>query len=96
MYNPLIFIENQFQVILNDQQQLHSTIVIGAFGKRSVVDKSLDRSFMSKRSPFLAVKHHVKGEFPADLIALHNFTGGYAGISAVEGQQLNLCYLAIP
>ena len=85
---------DQFEVVLNDQQKISSSVVIGAFGKRSVLDKMLNRPFMKIRSPYLAVKYHLKGDFPEDLIALHNFQGGYAGISSVEGQTLNLCYLA--
>ncbi len=88
------FREDQFEITLNDQQKLASTVAIGAFGKRSVLDKFMDRPFMRKRSSYLAVKHHARGAFPSDLIALHNFPGGYAGISAVEDQRINLCYLA--
>ena len=49
---------------------------------------------MKKRSPYLAVKHHAKGQFPSNRISLHNFPGGYAGLSTVEDEKLNLCYLA--
>jgi flavin-dependent dehydrogenase len=88
------FKKGQFEITLNDQQKLHSTITIGAFGKRSVLDKSLARPFMKKRSPYLAVKYHAKGQFPRNRISLHNFPGGYAGLSCVEDEKLNLCYLA--
>ena len=88
------FKEDLFEITLSDHKKLYSTMAIGAFGKRSVMDKLLDRPFMKKRSPYLAVKYHAKGEFPSDQIALHNFPGGYAGISTVENERLNLCYLA--
>ena len=36
---------------------------------------------------------HVKGNFPDDLVALHNFKGGYCGVSKVENNSINLCYI---
>ena len=69
-------------------------MVIGAFGKRSKLDKKLNRSFIQRKSPYLAVKYHLKTDFPDDTIALHNFQGGYCGISKVENDTYNLCYLS--
>lgn len=71
-----------------------SEIVIGAFGKRSNLDQKLKRSFIQKKSHWLAVKSHYKGEFPTDLVSLHNFNGGYCGVSKVENDVINICYLA--
>lgn len=68
--------------------------VIGAYGKRSGIDLKLKRIFIQKKSPFLAVKAHYEGDFFNDLVALHNFNGGYCGVSKVEGQKINICYLA--
>ncbi len=69
-------------------------IVLGAFGKRSRLDGYLRRSFFSRRSPYVGVKYHVNlSGFPDDLIALHNFKNGYCGISRVEDDRINLCYL---
>ncbi|WP_044401067.1 NAD(P)/FAD-dependent oxidoreductase [Lacinutrix sp. Hel_I_90] len=70
-----------------------SKIVIGAYGKRANLDVQLERDFIKNKSPFLAVKTHVKGEFPEDLVALHNFEGGYCGVSKVENDTINLCYI---
>lgn len=73
---------------------LPADVVLAAHGKRSRLDKELNRRFMSKHSPYVGVKYHVRlPGFAKDLIALHNFDGGYCGISAVEGETLNLCYL---
>ncbi len=71
-----------------------SKVVLGAFGKRSNLDKEINREFIQKRSPWLAVKAHYKGEFPNDTVALHNFPGGYCGVSKVENDVINVCYLA--
>ncbi|UKT62826.1 NAD(P)/FAD-dependent oxidoreductase [Pedobacter mucosus] len=68
--------------------------VLGAHGKRSTLDQKMERNFMSYKSPFLAVKAHYVGDFPDDLVALHNFNGGYCGVSKVEDDKINICYLA--
>nr|WP_315154183.1 NAD(P)/FAD-dependent oxidoreductase [uncultured Flavobacterium sp.] len=71
-----------------------SEIVIGAFGKRSIIDLKLKREFIQKKSYWLAVKAHYSGVFPNDLVGLHNFEGGYCGVSKVENDAVNICYLA--
>ncbi|MBX2899324.1 MAG: NAD(P)/FAD-dependent oxidoreductase [Cyclobacteriaceae bacterium] len=74
-------------------QDYRADVVLGAFGKRSRLDLKLDRSFIKSRSPYAAVKYHIKTIHPPDLIALHNFKNGYCGISAVDGEKQTLCYL---
>ncbi len=87
-----------FTVTLSNGKSLSSRLVIGAYGKRSKLDKTLDRSFMAKPSPYVGVKYHVapgllSRPFPNNLIALHNFKDGYCGMSAVENGRYCLCYL---
>jgi menaquinone-9 beta-reductase len=72
---------------------LEADVVIGSHGKRSKVDMALKRSFIQKRSPYVGVKYHVRTDFPTDLVALHNFEGGYCGANNVENDITNLCYL---
>ena len=71
-----------------------SSIVLGAFGKRSNLDVKLERSFIQKQSNWLGVKAHYKLDFPDDLVGLHHFKGGYCGVSKVENNLVNICYLA--
>lgn len=87
------FSADTFTVSFQDQV-LRSKIVLGAYGKRSNIDQLLSRDFITKTSPWMAVKAHYSGDFPNDLIALHHFEGGYCGISKVEDERINLCYLA--
>lgn len=89
---------DSFAVTLSNGQALTSRLVIGAYGKRAKLDKTLDRTFMTKSSPYVGVKYHVSPgsqsqPFPNDLIALHNFRDGYCGMSAVENGRYCLCYL---
>jgi flavin-dependent dehydrogenase len=68
-------------------------LTIGAWGKRDVLDKKLDRDFLKAHTGYLGVKYHIRADYPADEIGLDNFPGGYCGISKIEGDKYNLCYL---
>lgn len=74
-------------------QTFKGKIVIGAQGKRSIIDKHLKRRFIQKRSPYIGVKYHVETNLPEDTISLHNFHQGYCGISKIENNRYCLCYL---
>ena len=89
----IIFQDNIFIIKTKGSDVFKSKIVIGAYGKRSDLDIKMNRKFIRKKSPYLAVKSHVKGKFPDDLIGLHNFKGGYCGVSKVENNSINLCYI---
>lgn len=72
-------------------------IACGAWGKRSNMDVKLARSFIKgggvALDNFVGIKHHLRAGFPDDLIALHNFDGGYCGVVRVEGGVTCACYL---
>ncbi|MFN3403892.1 MAG: NAD(P)/FAD-dependent oxidoreductase [Cytophagaceae bacterium] len=89
----VIYQKDQFRVLAGNSEDLNSKIVIGSFGKRSNLDRHMNRSFFYKRSPYVAVKYHIKTDAPADLISLHNFRDGYCGMSMVEDQKFCLCYM---
>ncbi len=91
--SEIIFDKDEFHLKDQKGKNYHSDYIIGAYGKQSVIDKKLNRSFIQKRNPYIGVKYHIKTEFPKDLIALHNFESGYCGISAIENDLFNLCYL---
>ncbi|KGO86864.1 FAD-dependent oxidoreductase [Flavobacterium rivuli WB 3.3-2 = DSM 21788] len=89
-----VFIQDDMFRVQTKNDMYMSKIVLGAFGKRSNIDQQLARSFIGTKSPWLAVKAHYSGNFPNDLVALHNFSGGYCGVSKVEDNKINICYLA--
>ncbi len=70
---------------------------VGSFGKRSGLDVHWNRPFVNKNrtslNQYIGVKYHIQTEFPLDKIALHNFSDGYFGISAVEDGNFCLCYM---
>ncbi len=86
------FEQDRFQVSTGNGRYT-ATIVLGAYGKRAALDHKLERKFIARKSPWLAIKAHYKGSFPSDLVALHNFSGGYCGVSRVEDDNINICYL---
>ncbi len=84
----------KFEVSTESGKTFAGKIVIGAYGKRGSLDKQLKRNFIYKKSPWLGVKAHYKMEsFPDDLVAIHNFRGGYGGLSKIESGAINFCYL---
>lgn len=88
------FKENQFTLTTLNNTIFKAEIVIGAFGKFSNLDHELDRNFIDKKSSWLAVKAHYSGEFQNNIVGLYNFKGGYCGVSKVENNHINICYLA--
>jgi flavin-dependent dehydrogenase len=92
--DDVVFSDDTFTTITANGIELKSKIVLGAFGKRSSIDQKMQRKFIKQKSPWLAVKGHYKGNFPDDVVGLHNFKGGYCGVSKVEKDIINICYLA--
>lgn len=68
--------------------------VVGAFGKRSVLDRALSRPFIQQNSPYVAFKAHFEGDGVEDRIELHAFDGGYCGLSGIERGLTNVCWIA--
>lgn len=88
------FKDNLFTINTQLGKKYTAKQVLGAYGKRATIDQKLNRDFMTKKSPYLAVKAHYSGHFDAQMVALHHFKGGYCGISKVEDNKINICYLA--
>lgn len=87
------FKNSHFQLTCRSGKSFQSDLIIGSFGKRSVLDASLSRNFFQTKTPWLGVKMHYQAEVPENRVSLHNFRGGYCGISQVENNLVNVCYL---
>lgn len=89
--------ENGRMLVQVGGSTLQARLVLGCFGKRSTLDIKLNRRFIQQKpgkiDNFLAVKYHLDWNQPEELISLHNFRNGYAGISRVENNQVCFCYL---
>jgi menaquinone-9 beta-reductase len=84
---------DDFFTVKTDNIIFSAPIVIGSYGKREVLDKELNRKFIKEKSPFMAVKYHLRADFPKGNIGLYNFKNGYCGVSSIEDDKLSVCYL---
>ena len=91
--SDIIFSNNKFKVVLSSGLEIETPIAIGSFGKRSTIDVNLKRNFIQKKSHWMAIKGHFKGQFSNDLVGLYPFNGGYCGVSKVENNLINICYI---
>lgn len=76
------------------QGEFRAGVVLCAQGKRSLLDRALERPFLSHAQPYLGLKAHYQGPPMPGRVALHTFPGGYCGLSHIEGGKTNLCLLA--
>jgi menaquinone-9 beta-reductase len=80
---------NQFIVETNDQT-FYAKLLVGSFGKIGVGNFNNQKPTQEN---YVGIKYHLQYDFPKNKIALHNFKGGYAGISAIEQNNYCLCYM---
>lgn len=88
-----ITFQDELFEIETTNRKFTADVVIGSFGKRSRLDKTLQRNFIQKKSPYVGIKYHIRTQHPNHVIALHNFKDGYCGISNIEEGKSTLCYL---
>ena len=79
--------------MLQNGMTIKGKVMVGAHGKRSIIDKSLQRNFILRKSHWLGIKAHYEYDFPENKVALHTFDGGYCGLSKTETGAVNACYL---
>ncbi len=72
-----------------------AAITAACYGKKSNLDVKWKRPFIlhSQKTSYVGVKYHIITDLPEPEIALHNFQGGYCGISKIEENRYCLCYL---
>jgi menaquinone-9 beta-reductase len=82
-----------YQVLTRDGRHFEADMVVSAHGKHGSPDRFLQRTIDKSQAIYTGLKWHFEGPWEKDLVALHNFPGGYAGISAVENGKVNVCCL---
>ncbi|MGL4598184.1 MAG: NAD(P)/FAD-dependent oxidoreductase [Bacteroidia bacterium] len=86
-----LVLQNEFYTIEAGNETYQSRVACGAYGK---IDPAfVTRETEKQQGGYVAVKYHIKTNFPDDLIELHNFKDGYCGISKVDLETYCLCYL---
>lgn len=86
-------LDSGFTVTTRANRDFHARAVIGAYGKRAALDRSLNRTFLQTPQPFVGLKMHFRGPSIRDTVELHTFPGGYCGLSDIEGGLVNACLL---
>jgi menaquinone-9 beta-reductase len=89
-----IHFENDYHRIETSTGLFISSVACACYGKKANLDVKWKRSFLKHHNQnYVGVKYHVKASLPNQQIALHNFAGGYCGISKIEDGRFCLCYL---
>ncbi|MBC7862864.1 MAG: NAD(P)/FAD-dependent oxidoreductase, partial [Bacteroidia bacterium] len=78
--------------ILTDSGNVTATLVCNSTGKNSNL-KSSERITTSSAANYVGVKYHIKLARNQNRIEIHNFPGGYCGISNIEEEKSCLCYI---
>lgn len=84
-------LQNNVYLVETFKGAIHSKLVFGSYGK--IAPSFIERNNDKKKGNYIGVKYHIKTQFPDNLIELHNFKGGYCGISKVDNEVVCLCYL---
>ncbi len=83
--------------IISGEGDYKAKVLVAGTGKRSNLDIKWSRKFVQQKSAklnnYIGVKYHVGFPNKKEQIALHNFLGGYCGISSIEENKSCLCYL---
>jgi len=87
-------IQNGFEVKTSKGDSTQVEILLSAHGKKSNMDRIMDRPFFQKDADYIGVKYHFNYSIPSNHVALHNFETGYCGVSMVEDKRINICYLS--
>lgn len=90
-----IAFENGNHEIQTSEGLFTTRIACACYGKKGNLDVKWKRQFLQQDEDqnYVGVKYHVQADLPEQEIALHNFHGGYCGISKIEDDKYCLCYL---
>jgi len=82
--------KNPFEII-TDRETISSQLVCDSTGRKSNLSDSHVKNITTTN--YVAVKYHLKLERDPALIEIHNFKGGYCGVSSIENNTACLCYI---
>lgn len=83
-------------VVEMESGSTETRLVVGAHGRRGILDRTLERPFLEQTTPYVAFKAHYAGPAATklqDTIELHSAPGGYCGLSPVEDELVNVCWI---
>jgi len=81
--------------VQTDAGTVEGRLVLGAYGKRGLLDRKLNRPFLQESSPYVAFKAHYEGPPSAmpGRIEVHAAPEGYCGVGPVEDNRLCVCWI---
>ncbi len=79
-------------VIKTNKGDITASLLCNATGRKSNL-RTPGKTEAHKGPNYVGIKYHVKLPRNADLIEIHNFPGGYCGISNIEDDKACLCYI---
>src|SRR3989338_9066194 len=71
---------------------IYSSLVCNASGRKSNFETE-KKELQAPSTNYIGIKSHVKLKRDSTLIEIHNFPGGYCGISTIEEDKSCLCYI---
>jgi len=77
--------------------EIETRVVIDATGRARVVSRLADKAAARKelKPRFVGLKAHLTGaKMPRGVCEIYGFRGGYAGLTFVENDEANVCFLA--
>ncbi len=84
--------EKKSYLITTNSEIVVANLVCNATGRKSNFETK-DKPKTQTTTNYVGVKYHVKLNKDANLIEIHNFPGGYCGISTIEDGKSCLCYI---
>ena len=81
-----------FYSIKTNTNDISSSIVCNSSGRKSNLEVKESITNQSKTN-YVGIKYHIKLNRDSTLIEIHNFPGGYCGISNIEENKVCLCYI---
>lgn len=74
--------------------EIESDIFVDATGRSGSLARLTHEHRPPTKAPFIGFKAHIENaDLPKGVCEIYSFPGGYAGLSHVEGDRANLCFL---
>ena len=83
---------NKFYNVTTKDQVVSASLICNASGRRSNLE-ALDKEKKITDTNYIGVKYHIHLPRDSKQIEIHNFPGGYCGISTIEDDKSCLCYI---
>ncbi len=85
-------IDEEVYSIKTTNGHINASLVCNSSGRKSNFE-TLKKENQLISANYVGVKYHIRLERDSRLIEMHNFPGGYCGISNIEGDKSCLCYI---